>query len=103
MKLHNIALNKDIKNPAKRYVRHTLPKKCEPYKEVCWLTDLEDGTYDGKHKDHLARLYIKASLHAVDNFLQRLRRECACSRGRLQLKAVSATCGLDTLPIIQKY
>ncbi|MRR57402.1 MAG: hypothetical protein EG824_04225 [Deltaproteobacteria bacterium] len=69
-----IRQEKNIKNPAKRFVRHTLPKKCEPYKEVCWLTDLEDGCYDGKHEDHLARLYLKASLHAVDNFFQRLRR-----------------------------
>jgi len=42
----------------------------EPEKEICWLTDLQDNSYD---KDHLAYLYLKGSQRAVDNFFYRLR------------------------------
>jgi len=41
----------------------------EPQKAVCYLTDYED--YD---PDHLAWLYNKASLHAIDCFLMQVRR-----------------------------
>ena len=41
----------------------------EPEKALCYLTDL--GDYD---PDHLAWLYGKASLHAVDSWFNRLRR-----------------------------
>lgn len=54
-------------------IAHTLPKKSEPWKEVTWLTDLRDNHYRGD-EEHLARLYLKGSLHSVDNFFQRLRR-----------------------------
>ena len=41
----------------------------EPEKAMCFLTDM--GDYD---EDHLAWLYNKASLHAVDSWFNRLRR-----------------------------
>jgi len=55
-----------------RWVSHPLPMISEPEKELCYLTDL--GQYD---EDHLAWLYNKASLHAVDSFFNRLRRRFA--------------------------
>ena len=52
-----------------RWVEHPLPSLSEPEKALCHLTDL--GLYD---PDHLAWLYEKASLHAVDSFFNRVRR-----------------------------
>lgn len=52
-----------------RWVFHPLPTLSEPEKAICHLTDI--GGYD---EDHLAWLYNKASLHAVDSFFNRLRR-----------------------------
>lgn len=52
-----------------RWVFHPLPNISEPEKALCHLTDL--GNYD---PDHLAWLYNKASLHAVDSFFNRIRR-----------------------------
>ncbi len=54
----------------KRWVTHTCPNMGEPEKELCWLTDLQDNSYD---KTHLAYLYLKGSQRAVDNFFYRLR------------------------------
>ena len=55
-----------------RWVSHPLPMISEPEKKLCYLTDL--GQYD---EDHLAWLYNKASLHAVDSFFNRLPRRFA--------------------------
>ena len=52
-----------------RWVMHPLPSMSEPEKALCYLTDFRD--YDA---DHLAWLYNKASLHAVDSWFNRLRR-----------------------------
>lgn len=52
-----------------RWVLHPTPTMSEPEKAMCYLTDLSD--YD---EDHLAWLYNKASLHAVDSWFNRLRR-----------------------------
>ncbi|MCX7185111.1 MAG: hypothetical protein NTW90_07755 [Nitrosospira sp.] len=52
-----------------RWVFHPLPTLSEADKAVCHLTDM--GLYD---PDHLAWLYNKASLHAVDSFFNRIRR-----------------------------
>lgn len=52
-----------------RWVFHPLPTMAEPEKAMCWLTDF--GDYD---EDHLAWLYAKASLHAVDTWFNRVRR-----------------------------
>lgn len=52
-----------------RWVMHPLPSMTEPEKALCYLTDM--GDYD---PDHLAWLFGKASLHAVDSWFNRLRR-----------------------------
>jgi transposase-like protein len=52
-----------------RWVLHPLPSMSEPEKALCYLTDF--GDYDA---DHLAWLYNKASLHAVDCWFNRIRR-----------------------------
>lgn len=52
-----------------RWMSHPFPNMSEPEKAVCYLTDFKD--YDA---DHLARLYNKASLHAIDCFFMQVRR-----------------------------
>lgn len=52
-----------------RWMLHPFPNMSEPEKAVCYLTDYKD--YDA---DHLARLYNKASLHAIDCFFMQVRR-----------------------------
>ena len=52
-----------------KWLLHPFPHMSEPQKAVCYLTDYED--YD---PDHLAWLYNKASLHAIDCFLMQVRR-----------------------------
>jgi len=52
-----------------RWLIHPLPDMSEPQKAVCYLTDC--GDYDA---DHLAWLYRKASLHAIDRFFMQVRR-----------------------------
>lgn len=52
-----------------QWLTHPVPNMSEPAKKVCWLTDM--GDYD---TDHAARLYLKASLHAVDRFFMQTRR-----------------------------
>lgn len=52
-----------------RWMSHPFPNMSEPEKAVCYLTDYKD--YDD---NHLARLYNKASLHAIDCFFMQVRR-----------------------------
>lgn len=52
-----------------RWMTHPFPNMSEPEKAVCYLTDYKD--YDS---DHLARLYNKASMHAIDCFFMQVRR-----------------------------
>lgn len=52
-----------------RWIAHPFPNMSEPEKAVCYLTDT--GQYD---EDHLAWLYNKASLHAIDRFFMQVRR-----------------------------
>lgn len=52
-----------------RWMSHPFPNMSEPEKAVCYLTDFND--YDA---DHLARLYNKVSLHAIDCFFMQVRR-----------------------------
>lgn len=52
-----------------KWLFHPLPDMSEPEKMVCYLTDMKD--YD---ETHLAWLYSKASLHAVDNYFMLARR-----------------------------
>jgi len=55
-----------------RWLSHPMPDMSEPEKAVCYLTDFED--YD---TNHLAWLYNKASLHAVDTHFMQIRRRIA--------------------------
>lgn len=52
-----------------RWMRHPLPDSAEPLKAMCYLTDFKD--YD---EDHLASLFLKATLHPIDRFFMLLRR-----------------------------
>ncbi len=51
------------------WLTHPFPSMSEPEKAVCYLTDYDD--YD---EDHLAWLYNKASLRAIDAFFMQVRR-----------------------------
>lgn len=57
-----------------KWLTHPFPSKSEPEKMVCYLTDI--GTYDTDEatKNHLAWLYGKASMHAVNRFFMQIRR-----------------------------
>lgn len=52
-----------------RWAEHPFPNLAEPEKAVCYLTDFGD-----LDEDHKARLYLKASLHAIDRFFMSIRR-----------------------------
>ncbi len=52
-----------------RWLTHPFPSMSEPEKALCYLTDYND--YDD---DHLAWLYNKASLRAIDAFFMQIRR-----------------------------
>ena len=52
-----------------RWVKHPFPNMGEPEKAMCYLTDIQ--AYD---EDHLAWLYNKASLHAINRFFMQVRR-----------------------------
>ena len=47
---------------------HPLPTMGEPEKAICYLTDM--GDHD---PDHLARLYLKATMHPIDTFFNSIR------------------------------
>lgn len=55
-----------------RWAVHPWPDSAEPEKALCYLTNRND--FD---EDHLARLYLKGSLHAIDRFFMLLRRRVA--------------------------
>ncbi len=52
-----------------KWAAHPLPSAAEPGKQISWQTNL--GDYD---ENHVARLHLKASLHAVDRFFMIVRR-----------------------------
>jgi transposase-like protein len=52
-----------------RWLVHPFPSMSEPEKAVCYLTDFGDYV-----PDQIARLYRRASLHAIDRFFMQLRR-----------------------------
>lgn len=52
-----------------RWVLHPFPSMSEPDKAMCYLTNFADYA-----PDHLARLYARASLHAIDRFFMQVRR-----------------------------
>ena len=61
-----------------KWLSHPMPSMSEPAKKVCWLTDM--GDYDD---DHAARLYLRASLHAVDRFFMQARRRLSLAERSL--------------------
>lgn len=52
-----------------RWVEHPFPNMGEPEKAMCYLTDMQ-----GYDEDHIAWLYNKASMHAIDKFFMQVRR-----------------------------
>lgn len=61
-----------------RWCVHPFPNNAEPKKAICWLTDLDapptDPVERENHENHIARLYLKASLHPIDRFFMQVRR-----------------------------
>lgn len=63
-----------------RWVAHPFPNSSEPNKAICWITsrqwregfDLEPTQEE--FDNHMARLHLKASLHAIDRFFMQIRR-----------------------------
>jgi len=54
-----------------RWLFYPFPDMSEPEKAICWLTDLQDRSYD---TDHIASLYSKATIHGIDRFFMQVRR-----------------------------
>lgn len=52
-----------------RWVIHPWPDSAEPEKAMCHLTNFND-----MDEDHMAALYLKGSLHAIDRYFMLLRR-----------------------------
>lgn len=52
-----------------KWVYHAAPSKGEPHKRVAWLTEHKE--FDA---DHVARLYLKATLSPVDSYFNQTRR-----------------------------
>lgn len=52
-----------------KWVNHPIPDMREPEKQICWLTGF--GELD---EDHVANLYLKATLLPVDRFFMQVRR-----------------------------
>jgi transposase-like protein len=61
-----------------RWLTHPVASPAEPGKQVCWLTDIDAPADDSLELQdqqlHKARLFLKASLHAVDRFFMQVRR-----------------------------
>jgi len=63
-----------------KWLVHPFPNNPEPLKSICHMTD--HGQYDedpenpdtAGNQDHLARLFLKASLHPIDRFFMQVRR-----------------------------
>ena len=52
-----------------RWITHPFPNMSEPEKAVCYLTDYGDYT-----DDHLAQMYLMATLQPIDRFFMQVRR-----------------------------
>lgn len=66
--LHNI-IDSERMEFGDRWAVHPLPIAAEPYKSVCWLTPHSEFS-----KEHVARLFLKATLHPTDTFFEMTRR-----------------------------
>ncbi|MGH8806514.1 MAG: transposase [Noviherbaspirillum sp.] len=60
------------------WANHPVSDMREPEKKVCWLTDIDQPAEDvverKNQRNHAARLYLQASLSAVDRFFMQIRR-----------------------------
>jgi hypothetical protein len=60
------------------WVTHPVPDMREPEKRICWLTGIDQPATEFDEREnqlnHAARLYLKASLSAVDRFFMQVRR-----------------------------
>lgn len=63
-----------------KWLMHPFPNNAEPLKAMCFMTDRGQYAEDPAdlsttdNADHLARLFLKASLHPIDRFFMQVRR-----------------------------
>jgi hypothetical protein len=76
-----------------RWVEHPFPNMGEPEKAMCYLTDIQ-----GYDEDHLAWLYNKASLHAIDRFFMQVRRRLSLLERPISSSPARVAVGLATAP-----
>jgi len=69
MMKHEMARAPAIGKWSDRWLIHPFPNGSEPLKAVSCLTD-----YGDLDEDHMARLYLRASLHPIDRFFNQVRR-----------------------------
>ncbi|MBI1282980.1 MAG: hypothetical protein GC183_01415 [Thiobacillus sp.] len=99
MMKHEIRNRSPLGKWSDRWCMHPSPNMSEPEKAMCWLTEIPDplrpeglpaimgpastalvpygdskGTDYSSEEDHIARLFLKASVAGIDNFFQRVRR-----------------------------
>lgn len=67
-----------------RWLVHPFPNMSEPEKAVCYLTDFGDYA-----PEQIARLYQRASLHAIDRFFMQLRRSVSLLERPIQTASSS--------------
>ncbi len=70
-----------------RWVEHPFPNMGEPEKAMCYLTDIQ-----GYDEDHLAWLYNKTSLHAIDRFFMQVRRRLSLLERPISSSASMGRC-----------
>lgn len=60
------------------WANHPVSDMREPEKKICWLTDIDQPAEDSVEREnqlnHAARLFLQASLSAVDRFFMQIRR-----------------------------
>lgn len=57
-----------------RWLDYPFPNMSEPEKRVCYLTNLNAHQFD-YNEDHMANLFLMATLHPIDRFFMQLRRK----------------------------
>ncbi len=57
-----------------RWLDYPFPNMSEPEKRICYLTSLSDRAFD-YDEDHMANLFLMATLHPIDRFFMQLRRK----------------------------
>jgi len=59
-----------------KWLEYPFPSMDEPEKKLCYLTNLRDKGFD-YDESHLARLFMKGSLRAIDQFFMQTRRRAS--------------------------